>query len=100
MWHWQSILQQIPSAGSWISYTRKDKGVGLAAFVAQMRNSHDNDGDWQFLCGGKHSPADARIVSLSEIITLDKSVVELSDLECGAYAEIKDNQWIVYKRNS
>ena len=62
--------------------------------------SHDNDGDWQFLCGEKHSPADARIVSLSEIITLDKNVVELSDLECGEYAEEKDEKWIIYKQNS
>ena len=59
--------------------------------------SHDEDGSWQFLCGEKHSQEDARIVSLSEIITLDKDVVELSDLKCGEYAEAKNNKWIVYK---
>ena len=64
--------------------------------------SHDEDGYWQFLCGQKHSQEDARVVSLSEIISFDKTLLKLADLQCGEYAQSKENkrEWIVYKKNS
>ena len=33
--------------------------------------SHDEDGYWQFLCGGNHKEEDVRVVSLASIIKID-----------------------------
>lgn len=46
--------------------------------------SHDaDDGMWQFLSGGSVEMADAMIVSLREVYSLDPSVGELADLPLG-----------------
>lgn len=45
--------------------------------------SHDQEGDWQFLCGGEHDEdgADgAAIACLEEVVTLDDSLNELAGL--------------------
>ncbi len=45
--------------------------------------SHDEDGDWQFLCGGEHgdsSDDDAAIVHLKEIVERDPSLNEIGKL--------------------
>ena len=60
--------------------------------------SHDEDGAWQFLCGEKHILEEARIVSLSEIISIDQNVVELSNLKCGECAEFQNNKWTIRKQ--
>lgn len=59
--------------------------------------SHDEDGCWQFLCGGQHSEADARIVSLADILRIDNSMAVLAELDFGEYAEAKSetSDWIV-----
>jgi hypothetical protein len=45
---------------------------------------HDEeDGSWQFLTGGAFNMADAMVVALKEIVQLDSSVSELSDLPLG-----------------
>ena len=63
--------------------------------------SHDDDGYWQFLCGGNHTEEDARIVSLTEILQIDSSVADLAGLPCGAYAETEDedSDWKAYRRS-
>ena len=61
--------------------------------------SHDDDGDWQFLCCKKHVPEEARIVALSEIIRIQKNVIELSDLNYGEYAEAQNGKWIIHKKS-
>ncbi len=62
--------------------------------------SHDEDGCWQFLCGQMHSQEDARIISLSEIISFDKNILKLGDLQCGEYACFEENKrkWRVFKK--
>ena len=50
--------------------------------------SHDEDGSWQFLCGGNHREKDARIVSLAEIMNIDASVSEYADLDYGECVKI------------
>ena len=63
--------------------------------------SHDeDDGMWQFLCGGSHMQEDAKIVSLSEIFMLDNSVSELSNMPCGYIAQrkSKDSKWVIKER--
>ena len=55
--------------------------------------SHDeDDGMWQFLCGGTHETDEAKLV--------DNSVSTLKDMPCGYYAEGKthDDDWIIRKR--
>ena len=55
----------------------------------------DDEGDWQFLCGGNHTTEDARIIALQEIINIEPSVSEVSNLKCGqtAVRESKDSDW-------
>ena len=48
--------------------------------------SHDEDGYWQFLCGGNHTEEDARVVSLVSVWEMDESVGELAGLERRKYA--------------
>lgn len=59
--------------------------------------SHDEDGYWQFLCGGRHTQADAKIVSLAEILKIDSSMAALAELNYGEFAEAADaeSDWVV-----
>lgn len=56
---------------------------------------HDDEGDWQFLCGENHTTQDARIIALQEIVDIDPSVNKVSNLKCGKIAvrESKDSEW-------
>ncbi len=62
--------------------------------------SHDeDDGMWQFLCGGNHVTEDAVIVSLKWIFEHAPSVGQLKDLPLGYFAERSsaDGRWIIKK---
>lgn len=63
--------------------------------------SHDYDGYWQFLCGGKHTEEDARIVSLANILEIDETMSDLAELDYGEFAEAEDisSDWIVKKKS-
>ena len=64
--------------------------------------SHDeDDGGWQFLCGGEnHVEDDARMVSLKTIVTLDHSINKLHDMPVGMCSErtSADAEWKFYKK--
>lgn len=62
--------------------------------------SHDEDGFWQFLCGGQHTEDDARIVSLADIIEIDETMIDLAELDYGEYAEAENevSDWIVRRK--
>ncbi|MGQ5395455.1 hypothetical protein ACT8ZS_32050 [Paenibacillus sp. M.A.Huq-84] len=63
--------------------------------------THDeDDGMWQFLNGGDVNEEDARILGLKEIIDIDPSLVQLSDLPFGwvAWREAVGKQWVRSKR--
>ncbi|HTO38302.1 MAG TPA: hypothetical protein VL021_07750 [Brumimicrobium sp.] len=47
---------------------------------------HDVEGDWQFMGGEDVTEADAKMVSLHQIIDLDPSVQEVLDIETGYMA--------------
>ena len=52
--------------------------------------SHDSDdGMWQFLCGDKHRPGDAKLIGLSEAYELDNSLAAIAQLPLGCSAERK-----------
>ena len=47
---------------------------------------HDQDGDWQVLCGTTLATEDARIVHLAPLVELDPSLASLADLPRGWWA--------------
>ena len=59
--------------------------------------SHDEDGSWQFLCGGNHKEEDVRVVSLASILRIDETMEDLAELDYGEYAEAENvtSDWIV-----
>ena len=63
--------------------------------------SHDEDGYWQFLCGGTHKEEDARIVSLAKILSIDETMGDLAELDYGEYAEAESetSDWTVRYRD-
>ena len=63
--------------------------------------SHDEDGYWQFLCGREHTPEEARVVSLEDILCTDGSVADLAGLDHGEYAEAEDeySDWVIRRCN-
>lgn len=64
--------------------------------------SHDeDDGMWQFLCGGQHETSEGRLVSLHEIFVQDPSVGELVYMPCGYHAEREaaDAPWRIQKKD-
>jgi hypothetical protein len=61
-----------------------------------LRVRHDaGDGMWQLLTGGPVQMADAMLVSLREVYTIDRSIAELADLPLGWTAErsASDQPW-------
>lgn len=60
---------------------------------------YDEDGDWQFLGEEEVSEEDAIVVSIQEMIDIDKSLVNLPDLKEGesAYRKNKESIWIIRK---
>lgn len=64
---------------------------------------HDSDdGMWQFLDGTSVSEEDAMIVSLADIVEMDNSVNEVSDLPLGwvAWRTKKGLEWNRQKQNA
>jgi hypothetical protein len=62
---------------------------------------HDrDDGGWQFLDGGKVQLSEAMLVGLAEIVKVDHSVLELSDLPLGwcASRQSARDPWIRSKK--
>jgi hypothetical protein len=57
--------------------------------------THDQDGDWQFLCGTTNRPRDGQLVSLGCIFERDHTLAEVADLPEGwrAYRRAKGATW-------
>ena len=57
--------------------------------------THDEEGDWQFLCNTTNDTEDARIVGLQCVVENHPSVCDLSDLPMGwqALREGPDQPW-------
>ena len=56
---------------------------------------HDEDGDWQFLCGTVADREHVRVASLGYMFERDRSVGELHDLPTGwrAWRDSTDEEW-------
>lgn len=62
--------------------------------------SHDDDGDWQFLCGrNSHTDQDGYIISLKEATMIDQTLNAISDMPLNTYAERENigGEWTVRK---
>ena len=60
--------------------------------------SHDeDDGMWQFLCGGSHGMEDAKVAALGEVFDLDPSIGKVAEMPCGycATRDKVDSDWVV-----
>lgn len=57
--------------------------------------THDQDGDWQFLCGTTNRTEDGRVVCFKTIFDGNPSLAELADLPDGwkAFRESPDQPW-------
>jgi len=61
--------------------------------------SHDEEGDWQFMCGDSdHETETGKLICLEHITELDSSVNELYNLPIGYVAERKNkkDKWEIY----
>lgn len=60
---------------------------------------YDEDGDWQFFGEEEVSEEDAIVVSIQEMIDIDKSLVNLPDLKEGesAYRTNRESIWLIKK---
>jgi len=58
--------------------------------------THEEDGDWQFLCGNPITKDDCKVICLEEIVKLDPSLNQLFDLPYGWEAERNsiDDKWV------
>ena len=58
---------------------------------------YDEDGDWQFLGEEEVSEEDTIVVSIQEMIDIDKSLVNLPDLKEGesAYRKNQESIWLI-----
>jgi hypothetical protein len=56
---------------------------------------HDDDGDWQFLCGTTDAPDHCRLVCLKDMVERDPSVNDIADLAPGwrAWRERVGAEW-------
>jgi hypothetical protein len=56
---------------------------------------HDDDGDWQFLCGTTDEPDQCRLICLKDIVERDPSVNDIADLPLGrrAWRENAGAEW-------
>ncbi len=52
---------------------------------------HDEDGDWQMLCGTTLNPADGRMVHIEHLVQMHPSLRDLSDLPLGWSATVCDD---------
>lgn len=62
--------------------------------------THDSDGDWQFLCGNdNHTEENAKIISLKQVVELDKTVNDLFEMPVGVGAEREsvEAKWTPFK---
>lgn len=82
----------------------KNKNAITTKYVVKNNSTivsvfYDEDGDWQFFGEEEVSEEDVRVVSIQQMIELDKSLVSLPDLKEGesAYRKNKESIWLIRK---
>ena len=84
----------------WPFHEGKNRLVATTRPVVERRQpvvlvTHDQQGDWQFLCGTTDRTEDQRKVGLETVVVSSPSVLELADLAVGwqAVRESPDRPW-------
>jgi len=62
-----------------------------------LRVSHDEDGDWQFLCGESHETSEGRVICMGCALEIDGTLVAIAGLKAGWGAD-RDSQEAVWVR--
>jgi hypothetical protein len=99
----QPLLEHWPEEkvkSHWVFAGPRNLGVFTTTRVLKdgfpiLQVFHDQDGDWQFLCGLTNKNSHVKLVCLKDVVELDASVNELADLPAGWHAsrEHKDAAW-------
>jgi|SRR5215468_157920 len=103
-WIWQQpLLEHWPdekTKSHWIFDEPRNLGVYTTIRVLHENHpillvSHDEDGDWQFLCGTTNDSDHGRLVCLNDMVKLDPSVNDIADLPLGwrAWRENVGAEW-------
>jgi hypothetical protein len=84
----------------WPFHAGKNRAVFTTRPVLEGRQpvvwvTHDQQGDWQFLCGTTNRTEDSRLASLSTVVANNPTLLELVDLPVGwqAIRESPDRPW-------
>jgi len=58
---------------------------------------YEEDGAWEFLGKENQNDEDYRVISLEEIINIDTTILDVSSMKMGYYAErkSKESEWII-----
>jgi len=58
---------------------------------------YEDDGAWEFVGGKESDESDYRVISLEEIIMVDNSILDISDLPLGysAYRDTQKDKWTI-----
>jgi hypothetical protein len=85
---------------SWRFHEEKNRAVFTTRQVLDgtypiLLVSHDDEGEWQFLCGTTNRPEDGKIVCLADVVAQHPAVLELADLPIGwrAIRDGADEPW-------
>lgn len=103
-WIWQQpLLEHWPeekTKSHWVFDEPRNLGVITTTKVLDENHpillvTHDEDGNWQFLCGTTDDPKDGRLVCLNDIVQLDPTVNLLADLPEGwrAWRTTANDHW-------
>ena len=102
IWH-QPLLEHWPdekTKSHWVFDEPRNLGVFTITRVLHENHPillvcHDDDGDWQFLCGATDAPEQCKLIYLKDIVELDPSVNEVADLplDWRAWRENVDAEW-------
>jgi hypothetical protein len=105
-WHAESnraIVEQQPILSddkSWPFHEGRNRAAFTTRPVLRQGHpilivTHDEDGDWQFLCGTTNRQKDCQIVSLGSMFDRDPTIAAVANLEPGwrAFRERPDAEW-------
>jgi hypothetical protein len=83
-------FDETPTLGVFITRPVWDGGLPI------LLVTHEQDGDWQFLCGTTEAEDDVFLIHLAHVVDRYPEVREVADLPAGWYArrEGRDEPWV------
>lgn len=110
-WIWsQPLLDRWPdekTESRWVFDEPRNLGVFTTSRVLDENHPillvcHDDDGDWQFLCGTTDAPEPGRLICLKDVVKIDPGVNDVADLPTGwrAWRESAGVEWRREAQNS